>query len=321
LYKPNIQHEFIAIDEGHATLLHINERDASKNWIVPIGRPQSRDMQLVGSNRILIGHHHGYTEFDITTGKVAKEFTALEGVTAARRQPNGHTLIAGVNLAGITGVVVLELDANDKEIHRAIFPGDYVRLIRQTASGTYLMCCNDRIREGSREGKYLREFPVEGFYHAWKALRLANGNLLVSAGYGAFLVELDPNGKIVRKFGGKEQVPENVRPFFYAMFQLLPNGHVVLANWQGHGSGFGSSGVQLLEFNATGEIVWQWSEAGMISSLQGVVVLDGLNPGELYDERDGLMKPMSTKRKLSGQMTKLTEKSRFNLFSGSATAN
>jgi hypothetical protein len=199
-------------------------------------------------------------------------------------------------------VVVLELDANDKGIHRAIFPGDYVRLIRQTANGTYLMCCNDRIREGSREGKYLREFSVEGFYHAWKALRLPNGNLLVSAGYGAFLVELDPNGKIVRKFGGKEQVPENVRPFFYAMFQLLPNGHVVLANWQGHGPGFGSSGVQLLEFNATGEIVWQWSEARMISSLQGVVVLDGLNTGELHDERDGLMKPMSTKRKLSGQM-------------------
>jgi hypothetical protein len=93
-----------------------------------------------------------------------------------------------------------------------------------------------------------------------------------------------------------------VRPFFYAMFQLLPNGHVVLANWQGHGPGFGSSGVQLLEFNATGKIVWQWSEAGMISSLQGVVVLDGLNTGELHDERDGLMKPMSTKRKLSGQM-------------------
>ena len=132
MYKPNIQHEFIAIDEGHATLLHINsprgvnygkppelapwskpwhnptlanptystgrahpptpwgERDASKNWIVPIGRPQSRDMQLVGSNRILTGHHHGYTEFDITTGKVAKEFTALEGVTAARRQANGQ---------------------------------------------------------------------------------------------------------------------------------------------------------------------------------------------------------------------------------------
>jgi hypothetical protein len=284
-----IQHEFIAIDEGHATLLHINERDQSKNWIVPIGQPQSRDMQLVGDNRILIGHHHGYTEFDTTLGRVVKEFAALEGVTAARRQANGHTIIAGVNIAGVTGVAVLVLDANDQEVHRAIFPGDYVRLIRQTAAGTYLMSCNDRIREGSCDGKYIREFPVEGFYHAWKGLRLPSRNLLISAGYGAFLVELDPDGKILRKFGGKEQVSAEVNPFFYAMFQLLPNGHVVLANWQGHGPGFGQSGIQLLEFNTEGGIVWQWSKADLISSLQGVLVLDGLDTTKLHDERTGLM--------------------------------
>jgi len=287
-----IQHEFIAIDEGHATLLHINERDASHNWIVPIGQPQSRDLQLVGNNRIMVGHHHGYTEFDLRLGRVVKEFAALEGVTAARRQPDGHTLIAGVNIAGISGVVVLELDANDRECHRAIFPGDYVRLIRQTEAGTYLMSCNDRIREGSREGHYLREFPVPGFFHAWKALRRSNGNLVITAGYGAFLVELDPAGNILRQFGGKEQVPEAVRPFFYAMFQMLPNDHVVLANWQGHGPGFGRSGVQLLEFNPAGEIVWTWSKSEMISSLQGVLVLDGLDPARLHDERRGIMEPV-----------------------------
>jgi hypothetical protein len=289
---PAIQHEFIAIDEGHATLLHVDESDQSKNWIVPIGQPQSRDMQLIGGNKILIGHHHGYTEFDITLGRVVKEFKSLEGVTAARRQPNGHTIIAGVNVAGATGVVVLELDANDQEVRRAIFPGDYVRLIRQTETGTYLMSCNDRIREGSRDGKYLREFPVEGFYHAWKSLRLPNGNLLVTAGYGAFVVELDANGKIVRKFGGKDQVPEKVRPFFYAMFQLLPNGNVILANWQGHGPGFGQSGVQLLEFDPAGEIVWTWSKADLISSLQGVLVLDGLDTTRMHDERSGVMQPV-----------------------------
>jgi hypothetical protein len=32
-----IQHEFIAINEGHATLLHINERDASHNWMELVG--------------------------------------------------------------------------------------------------------------------------------------------------------------------------------------------------------------------------------------------------------------------------------------------
>ena len=288
-----IQHEFIAIDEGHATLLHVNERDQSKNWLVPIGQPQARDMQLIGDGKILIGHHHGYSEFEISSGRILKEFKSLEGVTAARRQPNGHTIIAGVDITGAKGVVVLELDVSDKEICRAIFSGDYVRLIRQTNDGTYLMSCNDRIREGSRAGKYLREFPVEGFYHAWKSLRLPNGSLIVTAGYGAFVVELDPAGKIVRKFGGKESVPENVRPFFYAMFQLLPNDNIVLANWQGHGSGFGSSGMQLLEFNPAGEIVWTWSKPDLISSLQGVLVLDGLDVSKLHDERDGLMKPLT----------------------------
>jgi len=204
-----------------------------------------------------------------------------------------HALIAGVDLPPTKGVCVLELDENDGEIHRAIFPSDYVRLIRQTNEGTYLMSCNDRIREGSRDGKYLREFPVDGFYHAWKSLRLPNGNLMVTAGYGAFVVELDSAGKILRKFGGKEQVPEKVRPFFYAMFQLLPNGNVLLANWQGHGPGFGNSGVQLLEFNPAGEIVWTWSKADLISSLQGVLVLDGLDTARLHDERSGVMSPVS----------------------------
>jgi hypothetical protein len=287
-----IQHEFIAIDEGNATLLRIDERNPSKNWIVPIGQPQARDMQLVGGNKILIGHHHGYTEFDLTLGRAVKEYKSLEGVTAARRQPNGHTIIAGVNVAGANGVVIFELDANDRELHRAVFPGDYVRLIRQTEHGTYLMSCNDRIREGSRDGRYLREFPVEGFYHAWKSLHLPGGNLMVTAGYGAFVVELDPAGKILRKFGGKESVLETVRPFFYAMFQLLPNGNIVLANWQGHGAGLGNSGVQLLEFNPAGEIVWTWSRADLISSLLGVLVLDGLDTAELHDERGGIMSPV-----------------------------
>jgi hypothetical protein len=291
--ETKVQHEFIAIDEGHATLLHIDERDQAKNWIVPIGQPAARDMQLIGNGKILIGHHHGYSEFDIALGRLVKEFKSLEGVTAVRRQPNGHTIVAGVNVAGANGVVVLELDAGDREIHRAIFPGDYVRLIRQTEQGTYLMSCNDRIREGSRDGKYLHEFPVEGFFHAWKSLRLPSGNLIVTAGYGAFVVELDPDGKMIRKFGGKDQVPEKVRPFFYAMCQLLPNGNIVLANWQGHGPGFGNSGVQLLEFNPAGEIVWTWSKADLISSLQGVLVLDGLDTSRLHDERSGVMEPLA----------------------------
>jgi hypothetical protein len=286
-----IKHDFIAIDEGRGRLLRVNERDPSQDWTVAIGQAQPRDMQLAGGGRILISHDCGFSEFDIATGERLAEFTALSGVTAARRQPDGHTLVAGVNLAGIAGVAVLELDAAHREVRRSVFPGDYVRLIRQTEQGTWLMCCNTMIREGSPDGKYLREFPVEGFLHAWKAVRLAGGNLLVAAGYGAFMVELDPVGKVIRKWGGPESVPAAVHPFFAAMFQLLPNGHTVMANWQGHGPGHGGEGIQMLEFDTAGRIVWSWSRADRISSLQGVVVLDGLDVSRLHDERCGIMMP------------------------------
>ncbi|BCU76811.1 hypothetical protein [Luteolibacter sp. LG18] len=287
-----IQHRFLAIDEGHAALLHVDEVHPERDWTVPIGHPQARDLQLIGSNRLLVGHHHGFSEFDIATGAVLAEFSELEGVTAARRQPDGHTLLAGVDLDGTTGVVVLELDASHEIVRKTTFEGDYVRLIRQTARGTYLMSCNDRIREGSPDGTYLRDYPVEGFYHAWKSVQRPDGHLLVSAGYGAFLVELAADGTVIRQFGGKDEVPEAVNPFFYATFQLLANDHIVLANWQGHGEGFGESGIQLLEFDAAGRIVWQWSDATRISSLQGVLVLDGLDTAVLHDERNGPMEPL-----------------------------
>ncbi len=97
-----IQHRFLAIDEGLVQLLHIDERDPSKDWTVSIGHPAARDMQLIGGGRVLIGHHHGWSEFEIATGKVLSEFTGYEGVTAVRRQPDGHTIVAGVDIGGAT---------------------------------------------------------------------------------------------------------------------------------------------------------------------------------------------------------------------------
>jgi hypothetical protein len=73
---------------------------------------------------------------------------------------------------------------------------------------------------------------------------------------------------------------------------LLPNGNIVLANWQGQSPGFGNSDVQLLEFNPAGEIVWSWNKPGLISSLQGTLILDGLDTSKLHDERDGVMQPL-----------------------------
>lgn len=306
LSAATIKHDFLAIDEGLTQLLHIDENDSTKNWIVKVAPPRPpgvestakwnpapRDMQLVGGGRVLISHDAGFSEFDIATGKLVKEVATYRGVATARRLPNGHTLIAGVDLDGSKGVVVLEIDDANAVKQKTVFPGDYVRLIRETAQGTWLIMNNTMIREGDRSGKLLHEWTVPGFKHAWKALRLPNGHIISSAGYGAFMVELDADGTVVRKFFDKAAAPAEVNVNFCAMFQLLPNGDTVLANWQGHGPGHGASGKQLVEFNPAGEVVWTWSEAKLISSLQGVLVLDGLDLSKLHDERTGVMAPLA----------------------------
>ena len=57
-----IKHEFIAIDEGLATLLHVDENDPAKDWKISAPHPTPRDMQLIGGGRVLIGHDAGYSD-------------------------------------------------------------------------------------------------------------------------------------------------------------------------------------------------------------------------------------------------------------------
>jgi hypothetical protein len=93
-----IRHEFLAIDEGLGNLLHVNENEPAKNWLVRIGKAHPRDMQLVGGGRLLISHDLGWSEYDVGTGKLLKDVAIYHDVSSARRLANGHTLLAGVDL-------------------------------------------------------------------------------------------------------------------------------------------------------------------------------------------------------------------------------
>jgi hypothetical protein len=306
-----IRHDFIAIDEGLSNLFRVDESDPSKDWLVHIGHPLPRDMQLEGGGKLLISDDQGYCEYDIATGRRLKDVSIYHDVSSARRLPNGHLLLFGVDfnrkklnkghaeVGDPTGrhVLMVEYDSDGREIRQCDYVGDYLRLARATSTGTYLFSVNTVFKEADTQGSYTgRRFHAEGFKHAWKALHLANGDTLCSAGFGAFMAEFDSSGALVRKFGGEGEVPPEVHPHFYALFQLLADGDVVVANWQGHGPGHGATGAQLIEFDPRGKIVWHWDNRQNLafSSVQGVLVLDGLNPALLHDERNGLMEPLGS---------------------------
>ncbi|HYO22564.1 MAG TPA: hypothetical protein VER36_09165, partial [Flavisolibacter sp.] len=185
-------------DEGLSQLAYVDLSDSTKNWYVKV--PVGRDLQLVGNNRVLIGTGTGYEERDITTGNKLFEITSFNGTIAARRLRNGNTLLTGLNWQGKKGTVLLEIDKNGA-IQRTInFPAfAYVRLMRQTTAGTFLIAADDTVFEGNTTGEIIWQAKLTGREkpHAWQALRLANGQTIVSGGYTADLQLFSADGNFV----------------------------------------------------------------------------------------------------------------------------
>jgi hypothetical protein len=280
--KPIEHRRLLLRDEGLSQLAYLDLADPKANWYLPI--PAGRDLQLVGRGRVLLGTGNGYEEREIATGKKVYELTSYPGTISARRLRSGNTLLAGVNWQSKQGIVLVEVDSNGttkKMINFPAFP--YVRLVRETATGNLLVTADDIVFEGNADGNILWQAKIAGRDkpHAWQALRLANGQTVVSTGYAANLQFFSTEGKLLDTISG----PATVKPNFYAGYQVLPNGNFLVINWQGHGANFGNSGTQLLEYSKDGKLVWSWQQdPAHFSSLHAVIVLDGLDLERLHVE-------------------------------------
>ncbi|MFY7863960.1 hypothetical protein [Roseateles sp.] len=269
-----MNHQLLGIDEGRQQLYLIDTAKPDFGWTLDLADfPCARDMQRIGWDRALVGFERGFFEVNIFSGKVLTVCDRWSGVTAVTRRPDGSTLVTGMNLDGTDGVNVLTLNREFDVLKNARRDGNYVRLMRLTPQGSYLLSTNDRILETDTDLNLRREFVADGFEHAWLAQRMPDGSTLVTAGYGACFAQFDADGGLIRRFGTAEQLPSQVAPFFYAAFQFLPSNTVLVANWQGHGPDNGNKGQQLLEFGLDGELLATWSDPARISSLQGILVL------------------------------------------------
>ena len=146
-----------------------------------------------------------------------------------------------------------------------------------------LITADNTVFEGTNSGTIVWQVKITGAVkvHTWQALRLADGNTIVSSGYAKNFQIFSPDGKLVDTISG----PAQVKPNFYAGFQILRNGNYVVTNWQGHGSKFGGIGTQLLEYTPGGKLAWSWQQdSTRFSSLQGVIVLNGLDLNSLLVE-------------------------------------
>jgi hypothetical protein len=286
-----IPHRYLLGDEGNSNLHLVEAEAGAGGWTTPL-EGNGRDMQLVGDNRVMVSTAAGgYYEMDLATGARKKQVKTFGAVQTARRLPNRHTLLAGDNLQGSQGITVLELDPQDRLVRKTSFPSlRTMRILRLTPKGDFLFGSGEKVVEADTAGRILWEARLPGA-SVYKAVRLANGNTWASTGYAKSLVLLS-SGKSVLRTIPPAPLPAEVNANFFADFQLLPNGHIVVANWQNHGPGHGDEGIQVLEFDSTGVLVSRFrQDKARFSSLHSVLVLDALDPSRLHDERTGFQVP------------------------------
>ena len=78
---------------------------------------------------------------------------------------------------------------------------------------------------------------------------------------------------------------------FFGAFQALKSGNIAVVNWTGHGRDDGAKGVQILEYDAAGKIVWKWHDPVRAGSVNGVLILDDLDPAVLNDDVSSVLGP------------------------------
>lgn len=279
--ETGIKHRFLVHDFWLGKVSYVDQFDPARNWSMPWGGG-TRDLQLVGQNRLMISCNDGYGVYDLASRAKVGEFHAsrANGTLTARRRADGSTWL-GANQG--SNVCIMVLDTTNGFSRTITIPGlKWLRLMRFTGENTLLLSEWDGATEitldPALQGGYkiLRRFTMPRPRNAFMSTQAADGSYWVAGGYAHGLFNYKPDGTLIREFQANQ--PAGFANWFYAGFQILGNGHIVIANWNGHGAGDFKEGWKLIEFDASGAVVWHWHVPREIAgSINGVLVLDDLD--------------------------------------------
>lgn len=264
-----IRHRFLCCDYQGGKVA-IVAADGAVEWEFAAETPQ--DCWLRPNGNVLFCHKGGARE--VTRDRqVAWEYHAPAGAQCHSCQPlpDGQVLVAECGLgrlvrAGRDGQVAREI----KVASQAKNMGHQFRGSRRTAKGHYLVCLMDekKIVELGSDGVLLHEWPVEGDPHA--AVLLPNGNLLVTLGPAAKVIEFDRKMKPVWRIDGEELPGNPLR--LPAGCQRLRNGNTIICNYLP--GGYMGKQPQAFEVTRDKKVVWEFTDHTRFKTVNQIFVLD-----------------------------------------------
>ena len=191
------------------------------------------------------------------------------GAYSCQRLPNGNTVV-GENASGR----VVEVDKDGKVVfslktnYGKTDDHHHMRMVRKLANGNYLVSHSQAnvVREYRPDGTTAWEKPAKAL--AFAAVRLANGNTLVSSLNQ--LTEYDKDGNQVWEFK-KDDLPGVVIQNMTGI-QVLPNGNVVIGCYSAYTKE--GAGTGMLEITRERNLVWRYVSPGRRdTSMMGVQLL------------------------------------------------
>ena len=229
--------------------------------------------QVLPDGHVLFAHGGdptGVDEIDRDKKTVWTYVSKCPQVLGCQRLDNGNTLIAEqgpcqaveVNPKGEI-VHVTKMTTTEEAFHRQ------VRGIHKLANGHILAAHEGEgaIREYDPDGKVVWEFTkVE---NCGDAVRLDNGDTLISCGTQKRLIEVTPAGEVVWEFGAKDAPELNLT--WVGSLQVLKNGHYVVGNFL---RGQEGKGVHAFEVTHDKKVVWTFADHDLAKSIATIRVLD-----------------------------------------------
>ncbi len=267
---------FACVDNGANRLLLVDPRAPSNGWSVAIPAG-SRDLQRLDGGRLLVSHGNGCGIHDLRDGRSLRRIDGFAGVQTARYLASRDEIVLG---AAAKDAVEFHFLVRDGEGYRrggrvvratGVDPS-FLRLARFTPEGRVLFTSGNPHRvvewdlEANRE-VWSAPLPGKGYV----AIRRADGTTVASTGGAVSVVELARDGSVVKAWLG-EACRKPMRLDWISGFEVLPDGHLIVANWLGHGAH--GKGPHVVEVDAAGRAVWSWEDHAAAKQVTNLLVLD-----------------------------------------------
>ena len=269
------RNSYLCSDNGKGKI-YILSSEGKIIWDYPVSECQ--DLSQLPNGNILFTYYitvKGKTRggvCEITHDKQKIFHYEIDGeVHSCQRLDNGNTLLTDNNNGRLIEVSPQGKVVKTLVLKTKVRGHSAIRMIRQLDNGNYLVCQeqDQLVVEYDTKGEVVNSFKSPG--KCFGAIRLKNGNTLISDGSACSVREINQNGKEVWKIS-KEDFPE-LKLNWITGIQELPSGNLLICNWLGHGK-YGE-GIPLFEVTKEKKVVWYFTDNFSTESISNICLIKG----------------------------------------------